>query len=361
MNRLFLLSRIVLSYNGEDESTAKSIRNLSAVAFTPDGTLWLGSDEFTSIDRLTAEKPHHYSGRVGFDLANILDLPSGSTQEIDIEGLSYSAPYLWVVGSHSTKRKKPKQKDTSPKRLKQVVSEENRYLLARIPIDFSDPANPVPVARLGSLMAAALPMAKEGGNPLTQEFERDEYLKHFAISNLPSKENGIDIEGLAVKDNRVFIGFRGPVLRGWAILLELDIETSATDKLTLTPIGSGNSAYKKHFLDLNGLGIRELCLHGDDLLILAGPTMTAFGGMQVFRLKNAFDLEGDGLLRQSERLELLFNLPFNPSADNAEGVAVFSWDEEDDSICVVFDSPSQERIISNSRVYADIFSLKNHQ
>jgi hypothetical protein len=30
------------------------------------------------------------------------------TKEIDVEGLAYADDYLWVVGSHSTKRKKPK-------------------------------------------------------------------------------------------------------------------------------------------------------------------------------------------------------------------------------------------------------------
>jgi hypothetical protein len=31
---------------------------------------------------------------------------------------------------------------------------------------------------------------------------------------IPGKDNGFDSEGLAVADDRVFIGLRGPVLRG---------------------------------------------------------------------------------------------------------------------------------------------------
>ena len=43
---------------------------------------------------------------------------------------------------------------------------------------------------------------------------------------LPSKDNGLDIEGLAVLGNRVYLGLRGPVLRGRAIILELELEES---------------------------------------------------------------------------------------------------------------------------------------
>ncbi|MNG03413.1 hypothetical protein D3C84_864920 [compost metagenome] len=35
--------------------------------------------------------------------------------------------------------------------------------------------------------------------------------------------------------------------------------------------------YRKHFFALNGLGFRDLCTSGDDLLILAGPTMDLDG------------------------------------------------------------------------------------
>ena len=55
--------------------------------------------------------------------------------------------------------------------------------------------------------------------------------------------------------------------------------------LTLKETGENHQLYKKHFLDLNGMGIRELCLHGKDLIILAGPTMSLEGAMQIFRLE----------------------------------------------------------------------------
>src|SRR3546814_13829874 len=100
---------------------------------------------------------------------------------------------------------------------------------------------------------------------------------------VPSKENGFDVEGLAVRGSRVFLGLRGPVLRGWATVVELDLKTPKPGRLKLRRIGAGGERYRKHFLDLDGLGIRELVFDGDDLLVLAGPTMDLDGPVVLFR------------------------------------------------------------------------------
>ena len=84
---------------------------------------------------------------------------------------------------------------------------------------------------------------------------------------IPGKDNGFDIEGITIYQNRIFIGLRGPVLRGWAVMLEIEVENSVPELLTLRPIGELGKQYKKHFMFLNGLGIRDLCFNGEDLLI----------------------------------------------------------------------------------------------
>ena len=58
-----------------------------------------------------------------------------------------------------------------------------------------------------------------GHNQLIEALAEDEHLGPFLQMGLPSKDNGFDIEGLAVQGNQVFLGLRGPVLRGWAIIL----------------------------------------------------------------------------------------------------------------------------------------------
>lgn len=54
----------------------------------------------------------------------------------------------------------------------------------------------------------------------------------FLKAGIPGKDNGFDIEGIVVfpdesggiEDIWVFVELRGPVLRGWAILLELQVK-----------------------------------------------------------------------------------------------------------------------------------------
>jgi hypothetical protein len=42
----------------------------------------------------------------------------------------------------------------------------------------------------------------------------DPHLGFFVGAMIPGKENGFDVEGLAFYQNRIFLGLRGPVLRG---------------------------------------------------------------------------------------------------------------------------------------------------
>lgn len=69
-------------------------------------------------------------------------------------------------------------------------------------------------------------------------------------------------------DNRLFIGLRGPVVRGWAVIVELEV--GDRPGIEPQPIGAEGRRYRKHFLDMRGLGVRDLCRHGEDLLLLAG-------------------------------------------------------------------------------------------
>src|SRR4030095_377034 len=89
-----------------------------------------------------------------------------------------------------------------------------------------------------------------------------------------SKDNGLDVEGLAVHGDTLYIGLRGPVLRGWACVLEVLPTTDDRDPTRLRVAAFSDGArYRKHLLDLGGLGVRDLCPDGDDLLVLAGPSM----------------------------------------------------------------------------------------
>lgn len=351
----FLLSRILLQFQNKSDDL---LEELSAVTRSDDGSLWVGSDEFITLERLTPMGNGIYGNHKTFHLIDFIDL-FDQNSEIDIEGLDHADGYIWVVGSHSLKRSKAKgkkpQKDI--KRLSEIERDPNRYLLARLPVLNGElvPTYAKPNSDR-SLTAASLKKV-DGRNLLMAALAEDEHLGPFLSMKLPSKDNGFDIEGLAVQGNQIFLGLRGPVLRGWAILLEIEVEEAAPGTLALKDLGEGN-LYRKHFLDLNGLGIRELCLHKGDLLILAGPTMDLEGAMQLFRFKDALNHSNDTLCNQgSGALEVVFELPFTLGSDHAEGLALIPCLSYEDGLMVVYDSPDAARRVDKQSIFADVFRL----
>lgn len=355
MSESFLLSRVLLKFDREDDDLTGE---LSAVARTPDGSLWLGSDEFLSVERLTPLSPQIYGAHTTFPLKDFIKLFDDES-EIDIEGMDYSEGYLWVVGSHSLKRDKPKGKKVHKdlKRLSDIECDPNRYLLARIPVVNgellpSTARDDDPDERL----TAASVKKSENHNVLMDALAEDEHLAPFLSADIPSKDNGFDIEGLAVCHDRIFLGLRGPVLRGWAMILEIETEESGPGEFVLKELEDGKQ-YRKHFVDLDGLGVRELCLRGDDLLIMAGPTMDLDGAMRMFCVKDLLDRSNDSIWESdSGNLTRLFDLPYAVGCDRAEGLALVST-LDCDGILVVYDGPNPNRYISDRALFVDIFQL----
>lgn len=357
MPEAFLLSRLLLKF---DPETQERVGDLSAVTFTPDGSLWVGSDELLTLERLALIEPYVYGNHQTFEIGEFIQL-FNQEDEIDIEGMDYSEGYLWFTGSHSTKRNKPKGKNPEKdiNRLAEIKTDANRYLLARIPIQQGIPVQACPDPCNGDRQLTAASLEKtETGNILIDALKKDVHFGSIIAAQFPSKENGLDIEGLAVRGSKILMGFRGPVLRGWAVIIELEVEETAPETLTLKEIGPEGRLYKKHFLDLNGLGIRELCLEGDDLVVLAGPTLDLDGGMKMFRLTGMFEREGDTIVTQDETsLKVLFDLPFKLGTDRGEGLALLPCLGQPNSLLVVYDSPDPARIVNSDSVFADVFRL----
>ncbi|MEL6554951.1 MAG: DUF3616 domain-containing protein [Cyanobacteria bacterium J06621_11] len=351
---------------------AKTVRSdISAIARTPDGHLWIGSDELTSIERLSATDNHEYSQHQQYALSEYLDLRD-TQSEVDIEGLDYSDGYLWLVGSHSSKRKRAKGKDAQQdiQRLLKITQDANRYLLGRIPLVNGEP---VVVDDFSARSAASLRRCGEESE-LIHILREDEHIGPFLEINLPSKDNGFDIEALAARGHQLFLGLRGPVLRGMAIILEIEVEASEEPGVLQLKQLENNRKYRKHFVDLNGLGVRDLCFQGEDLIVLAGPTMQLSCPMQLFRFRQVFSHCQDTLwLRSPDTLIKLFDLPWVKGADNAEGITLFpnSGSKEGDlkqrdhrknscetGLLVVYDSPSDQRLKNKgTAILADVFQL----
>jgi hypothetical protein len=162
-------------------------------------------------------------------------------QEIDMEASAADGDELYVVGSHSMRRKKLEegaQYKKNRKRLTRVTPHEHSYQLYRLQLD-----------QTGAITAA-------DSISLSDILENDEVLAPYV--DIPGKENGVDIEGLARRDGRLFVGFRGPVLRGNyvpVVVFEFD----------------NPDDYEVRYVQLAGRGVRDLVAVDDGLLVVAGP------------------------------------------------------------------------------------------
>lgn len=343
----------------EERLLDKNIRDGVSSIVCTGNYLWVAGDENVSIQRLEKLKDGSYGKGVNFYLKDFLDLPS-LDEEADIEGMDVSGNYLWIVGSHSYKRKKAREDKEDPEkeidRLSMVKLGANRNLLARIPMirdengalvlvrECKDPENPEK-----KLTAAKLKHSRKKWSQLTKKARSDKHLGSFI--GLPGKDNGFDIEGLAVFGDKIFLGLRGPVLRGWAVILEVGVKEEGSGLLCLNKNSETGEYFKKHFVNLHGMGIRELVCQGKDLIILAGPTMDLDGVMEIYRWKNGVEHEAEQMVKRQD-IESLVVFPQEGKIhgrDKAEGLAL----RDDRFLLVAYDSPGDERRIGKYKVLFD--------
>lgn len=348
--------RILLKFN---DSFKDDRKNLSAALLFPKHHLWLGSDETSTIERLTfVEQQNCFAKHQTFHVRDFIELPKPEDEEIDIEGLAYHDYYLWFIGSHSWKRKKPKSKHSDVEniaRLTEIETEENRYIIGRIPLVDGNLLRscPHPEDSEVTLTAAKLKLT-DAGNQLMEVLAVDPHFGNFVKTSIPGKDNGFDIEGIAIDRQKIFLGLRGPVLRGWAAILEIELEIDDEDTLKLKPIGTEKNLCKKHFVYLNGLGIRDLHIDEKDFLILAGPTMDLDGPVRVYRWQKGVDMTEQTLSHP----EIMLEIPYGTGDDRAEGIIRFDEYTQKSSLLVIYDAPAAARLEGDGGVWADIFSYR---
>jgi hypothetical protein len=204
----------------------------------------------------------------------------------------------------------------------------------------------------GGRQSAAIPTSPTSSALLDAvRSQNDPHLIPFV--DIPGKDNGLDIEGFAVRGTRAFVGLRGPVLREWCCVLELKLEADG-NLLRLEPL-DGSVPYRKHFLKLGGLGVRDLIILDDDIYILAGPTMTHDGPHKIWRWKNGAKKGGVASIPEAK---LLLTLPQSAGVDRAEGFTAFDQSGGTTSVLVVFDTPAEAtRLKGKSSVLADLYRL----
>lgn len=328
------------------------LKDLSAVTRIGD-CLFLACDETASVERLRRLDDGSFGDHRHFILDALVDLPAGADGEMDIEGLCAADGFLWIVGSHSLRRSKPKRDENDRTKalqnMEEIEREPNRYFLGRIPLMEEAPGLFSLAQSDGERQAAWFKLSKKQ-SALERWLAADPHLGPFL--DIPSKENGFDVEGLAVHGNRVWLGLRGPVLRGHAVVLDLKVKQNAPNRLRARRI-DGERRYRKHLLDTRGLGIRDMRFDGDDLLLLVGPTMSLEGPAFVLRWRDAAHDKASGVIAP-ERIETVAELPYLLHMDHPEGIEL--WPEAGaGALLIIYDAPAPERTDpGTSTVRADV-------
>jgi hypothetical protein len=240
--------------------------------------------------------------------------------EMDLEGISVSGDSVFVVGSHSAKRKRVDPTKDHDKNRAALMgapeAEPSRDVLLRIALDSEGRATVIERASLRGFLETAEPFK--------------------SCCAIASKENGPDIEGLAVVGDRLFVGFRGPVLRGnFAPVLTCKFGKPIEDPALL-------------FVDLGGRGIRDLAEVKDGLLVLAGPVGDGPGSYQVYLWDGKDGVPGmnppASANGNGKGLRLIGDLPTVDGA-KAEGLALLAEAAAHWDVLVVFDGLSDGEAI----------------
>ena len=136
------------------------------------------------------------------------------------------------------------------------------------------------------------------------------------------RENGIDIEGLTIADGRLYLGFRGPVLRS-----------------NLVPVWSLEfdrpKKYRQLFVDLGGQGIRDMVSVDKGFLLLSGPVNDMQGAFYLWWWDGCDQLSG--IDRTIQPVKLLGEIDA-PVGAKAEGITLLSQTASQVDLLLVYDS-----------------------
>lgn len=293
------------------EGSVHKNKDISAIAYFKDN-LVIGSDESKGVIQLLNKEADGYS--VGLNISLFLD--EEGDEEIDIEGMAINeSGTLYVIGSHSAKRKTIKESKTylaNRQRLATVVKETKKNIIFELKLD----------PKTGQ------PLQQESNTQLKDVLEQSVVLSRFL--NIPSKENGIDIEGLAVYGDHLYLGFRGPVLRGNFVPVLVTEFKDLWD-------------YEIRYVQLAGNGIRDLTRIKDGFLIIAGPVGDAQGPYQLYFWNGQDTIPGKDRPDPSEYCQLIGEIPRPekyPDA-KAEGITVLEYEGNSINAIIVYDGAPQ--------------------
>lgn len=174
-------------------------------------------------------------------------VPDGAEPgELDIEGVAYDRGFFYVTGSHGAPRNPAAAIDPS------------RFFIFRFRVN---ERTGKPRFRFGDEFVDTAAIVRT--NALRDVIKTTAEIGPFAEK--PLGQNGANIEGIAVRDDRIYLGFRGPSVDGRAFILAVNANGV---------FGNEPMNPKVHAIRLGpATGIRDLAAlrKTPGMLVLAGP------------------------------------------------------------------------------------------
>lgn len=235
-------------------------------------------------------------------------------QETDIEAIAFGDGCLFIVGSHSYRRRRMRPELSvrrNRQRLQEIDPESSRNRLYQVPFDPKD-------GKLG----------KVNRIDLSKRLSRDPLLKRFF--GLPSKENGIDIEGMSFRHKKLYLGFRGPVLRGNYVPVMVFEPDRPKD-------------YRLRFVRLDGQGIRDMAALKKGFLILSGPMNDSPGPFCLWWWDGDDQIPGKD---RTVRDAVMLGAVSTPGGAKAEGLALLDQSGGRAKVVVVYETNTAAQAVS---------------
>lgn len=264
-------------------------------------------------------------GEAGAPVHLIDDAVGGKLVELDGEGVGYSEGAFYVIGSHG----RPRHEDGSDRNWEDAKTKASRRIF-RIRLAPTAGGADQPQAQI--VPSSELPRFIMMWPELKQAFDR------------PLADNGLTIEGVAVRNGRLYAGMRGPVLEdGKAAVLSVPLDALFDGK-------QGKSELMKMDLgtDASGArrGVRDLASFGDGFLVLAGPEIdppkgraVATGDYSIYAATSTgvtrlADLKGYGAEIKPEAL-----LPLDTANGRIRALILFDGADEGGGKIIEFSAP----------------------
>jgi hypothetical protein len=296
-------TRIELVDRYSFEGNVVEDKDLSGLALISDRFGLLGADEARQVQVVELAR----QAKTLRVVETISLLRSGS--EIDIEAIAADTDCYYIVGSHGAAKASGQH-------------QENRYRIFRLKV------NPA-TGRLSGPAADSLKAAS-----LADVLRADPVLgAHFAR---PLQRRGVNIEGLAARNGRLYVGLRSPNLGGDAFVMEI----RADDVFG----GMSRPACTLHRLPLGpGLGIRELVAAKSSFLLIAGnagsePSEEYAESQDYEKDRDFFLFQWDG---KSPAVHKIGALP--KTGGQAEAMTILEETKDSMTVLILFDGLSGGR------------------